>query len=143
MITVRFFKGKDHFADAYAVREAVFILEQGFENEIDEWDDRCIHCVLYKQDKPVACGRFFSEAAGEITIGRIAVLKEYRQDHLGSKVMAEIEKQAAALGYCKAHLSAQCQARGFYEKLGYQAVGEVYLDEHCPHIRMEKQLFSI
>lgn len=36
-------------------------------------------------------------------------------------------------------LSAQVQAQGFYEKLGYVASGEPYLDEHCPHIHMEKQ----
>ncbi|MDY4474645.1 GNAT family N-acetyltransferase [Mitsuokella sp.] len=37
-------------------------------------------------------------------------------------------------------LSAQIQARPFYEKLGYRASGEEYLDEYCPHIRMEKEL---
>ena len=31
-------------------------------------------------------------------------------------------------------------ARPFYEKLGYWASGEEYLDEYCPHIHMEKEL---
>lgn len=29
---------------------------------------------------------------------------------------------------------------GFYEKNGFQAYGEEYLDEFCPHIHMEKRL---
>lgn len=36
------------------------------------------------------------------------------------------------------YLSAQLQAKGFYEKLGYLAYGDEYMDEHCPHIMMKK-----
>lgn len=140
MITVKFHKGKSNFEDAYSVREAVFILEQGFQNEVDEIDDTCIHCVIYDEGKPIACGRFFSEKENEVTIGRIAVLKEYRLMHLGSQVMKSIEEKATDLGYVKASLSAQCTAQKFYEKLGYVASGDIYMDEHCPHIHMEKKL---
>ena len=38
--------------------------------------------------------------------------------------------------------SAQVQAAGFYKKLGYVQVGDEYLDEHCPHVNMEKPLDS-
>ena len=48
--------------------------------------------------------------------------------------------KAKALGGEKVVISAQCQARAFYEKLGYTAFGEEYLDEYCPHIDMEKKL---
>jgi len=140
MFIVKFHNGKSNFEDAYSVREAVFIYEQGFQNEVDEIDNICTHCVIYNEDIPVACGRFYSEAENEVTIGRIAVLKEYRLMHLGSQVMKAIEEKARDLGYAKAGLSAQCRAQRFYEKLGYTASGEIYLDEHCPHIHMEKKL---
>ena len=52
----------------------------------------------------------------------------------------ELEKKARELGYPKAKLSAQVSAMGFYEKNGFQAYGEEYLDEFCPHIHMEKRL---
>ena len=29
----------------------------------------------------------------------------------------------------------------FYEKLGYQPIGEVYYDEWCPHITMSKNIW--
>ena len=32
------------------------------------------------------------------------------------------------------------RADGFYEKCGYTAEGETYLDQHCPHIHMFKLL---
>ena len=32
------------------------------------------------------------------------------------------------------------QAAGFYEKSGFTAVGEVFMEEHCPHIKMVKSI---
>ncbi len=138
MYKVKFYKGKDHFEDAYSIREKVFIEEQGFQNEEDERDQTCIHLVLYDQDKPIACGRMYSEKDDQLTLGRIAVLPEYRKNKLGIKVMEELEFKGVIMGYNSFVLSAQVQAQGFYAQCGYEAVGEVYMDEHCPHITMCK-----
>ncbi|WP_297421712.1 GNAT family N-acetyltransferase [Clostridium sp.] len=73
-------------------------------------------------------------------IGRVAVLEKYRKLQLGSKIISELESIAKTLGGITIELSAQCKAQGFYEKLGYVASGEIYLDEFCEHIHMEKQL---
>lgn len=56
--------------------------------------------------------------------------------------MNEAEAALALKGAKKVALSAQVQAAGFYKKLGYVQVGEEYLDEHCPHVDMEKLLDS-
>lgn len=37
-------------------------------------------------------------------------------------------------------LSAQVRVQPFYAKAGFQAIGETYMDEHCPHIHMEKKI---
>ena len=59
----------------------------------------------------------------------------------GGAYIAQLEeKMAEFLDASRLVLSAQQQACGFYEKLGYQPVGKPYLDEFCPHIRMEKAL---
>ena len=55
-------------------------------------------------------------------------------------LMGALEAQAQKLGAQKIELSAQEQAMGFYQKLGYQAVGDLYNDEHCPHMLMVKTL---
>ena len=73
-------------------------------------------------------------------IGRVAVRKKFRGRALGRAVMEALEREARVRGGEKIVLSAQLRAAGFYERLGYHRVGEVYLDESCPHIRMEKPL---
>ena len=37
-------------------------------------------------------------------------------------------------------LSAQVRVQPFYEQLGFHAVGQEYLDEYCPHIKMVKEV---
>lgn len=139
--TAKWFQGKKNSSDAFYVRTQVFIIEQGFspEGEFDEIDKQSWHVVLYDGDEPVATGRTFLQD-GVYQIGRICVAERYRRHHLGRRVMELLEEKIRSLGGDRAHLSAQMQAKGFYKKLGYQEQGEPYLDEHCPHIAMEKQL---
>ena len=54
--------------------------------------------------------------------------------------MQEAEKQVRALRGDKLLLAAQTRVREFYEKQGYAAEGEEFLDEYCPHIWMSKAL---
>ena len=54
--------------------------------------------------------------------------------------MQLIEAKVKQIGGKKLILSAQCRVQPFYEKLGYTARGEIYLDEYCEHIHMEKTL---
>ena len=125
--------------EAKMIREKVFVEEQGFQNEFDEQDEHSWHLVIYDYRTPVGCARMFDEK-GDIVFGRIAVIPEKRHKHLGSYILHELEKKARELGYPKAKLSAQVSAMGFYKKNGFQAYGEEYLDEFCPHIHMEKRL---
>ena len=79
-------------------------------------------------------------AEGCFYIGRVAVLPQYRGTGLGRELMRRAEAYIRSTGGTAAELSGQVQASGFYKKLGYTPVGEVYPDEGCPHIRMQKQL---
>ena len=99
---------------ARSLRREVFMEEQGFSYEFDDTDNRA----------------------------RVAVKKDRRGQHLGEAVMNEAEAALALKGAKKVALSAQVQAAGFYKKLGYVQVGDEYLDEHCPHVDMEKLLGS-
>lgn len=121
------------------IREQVFMEEQGFKAEFDETDEDCLHLLIEEEGKPVAVGRMYG-GNGEYHIGRIAVVKDCRKGGYGRMAVEALEKKAIELGGKKTVLSAQCQARGFYEKMGYTATGEEYLDEHCPHIDMYKIL---
>ena len=63
--------------------------------------------------------------------------KEYRGQQIGIKIMNETHRVIASLGGKYALLGSQCRAREFYEKCGYQAFGDIYDDEGCPHIYMK------
>lgn len=127
--------------DEEKIRQEVFVSEQGFENEFDDIDNIATHMTLYNDADAVGCCRFFpGEEPGEYIIGRMAVRKAYRGQAMGRRILEMAIQHLKDAGASKISLSAQVQAKGFYETLGFQAKGNVYMDEHCPHIHMEKLL---
>lgn len=139
-ITERMQKGLTGLDDAITIRENVFVIEQGFVEEFDDVDPIAWHVVLYDGDTPIATGRTFLQD-GQFVIGRVAVCKEYRELHVGSVVIRKLEEKIEELGGTEARLSAQVQAQGFYEKLGYHPENDHYhYDQHCLHIDMIKSL---
>ncbi|MFA9455777.1 GNAT family N-acetyltransferase [Halalkalibacter sp. AB-rgal2] len=128
--------------DAYDVRTKVFVEEQHvpLNEEIDQYEEESIHFVMYNHDLPVGAGRLrFIEDVGKVE--RICLLKEARGTGAGHALMEKIEETAYSNGYNKLKLHAQCQAEGFYKKLGYVTVSnEPFLDAGIPHVVMEKNL---
>jgi predicted GNAT family N-acyltransferase len=131
--------------EAIAIRQEVFQQEQHFVEEFDALDHdhsrQIRHMVAYEQGNPVACCRYYADdTPGAYLVGRIAVRKPYRGQQIGAQLLREVEARLSAQGAMLLSLSAQVAARAFYEKQGYTASGEIYYDEHCPHIHMEKVL---
>lgn len=127
--------------DEKKIRQEVFISEQGFEFEFDDIDNNSTHMMLYNDADAVGCCRFFpGENPGEYIIGRIAVRKAYRGKSMGRRIVEMAIQHLKDAGAAKISLSAQVQVKGFYEAVGFRAKGDVYMDEHCPHIHMEKNL---
>lgn len=127
--------------NAKLIRETVFVKEQGFKEEFDSVDLIAAHIVIYSDGKPAAVGRYFNEGnSPTYHIGRVAVMKEYRGLGYGKEIMDIAEKHIKAEGGEKIEVSAQLQAKPFYEKCGYTAVGDIYYDEHCKHILMFKNI---
>lgn len=129
--------------DEVRIRTDVFVEEQGFVVEFDDDDAISTHIVLYDGDVPVAVCRIIPGEDGECHIGRIAVVREYRGRGIGSAVVTEAENVARSMGFRESLLSAQVRAKGFYETLGYEAFGDEYLDEYCPHVMMRKRLRTV
>jgi predicted GNAT family N-acyltransferase len=122
------------------VRIAVFVDEQGIsrEDELDEMDATAVHCVGYVDQVPVAAGRLVI-VDGHGKIGRMAVLAPHRGRGYGAAVLAALEQEGTTRGLTAFRLSAQLSARGFYDRLGYEPVGDVYDEVGIPHIAMEKR----
>lgn len=136
------FKFTDYLTeDEVIIRTEVFVEEQKFKEEFDTQDKNSFHLVIYDNENPVGCCRFFkTEVNGKFKLGRLAIRKSHRGKHFGKVIMKEAEHLAKSEGAVIMALSAQCRASGFYEKLGYVKMGEIYLDEYCEHIHMKKTL---
>lgn len=136
------FKITDYVSDdEKLIRTEVFIEEQNFIHEFDDCDKNSFHLVMYENKNPVGCCRFFqSDEIGKFTLGRLAIRKIYRGKHYGKHIVTEAEKISKSKGANIMSLSAQCRVSSFYEKLGYKKLGDIYFDEHCEHIHMEKPL---
>ncbi len=126
--------------DAFAVRIAVFVEEQQIprEEELDDADATAVHGVGYVDGAPVAAGRLvLGEGYGKI--GRMAVLSSHRGTGMGARVLEALEREGVARGLREFRLSAQLSARGFYDRAGYVADGDVYDEVGIPHIAMIKR----
>lgn len=126
---------------AMAIRQEVFVAEQGFHDEFDDIDSIAHHLLLYVDGQTAGCCRLFpSKREHTYVMGRLAVRKQFRGKSYGKLILQEAEKWLRRQNVHILELSAQVRVQPFYESLGYIALGEEYLDEHCPHIHMEKDL---
>ncbi len=105
--------------------------------EIDDQDSHAQHfLVMNNNQQPVATGRLL----GNGHIGRMAVLKEFRKQGVGSRLLTNIIDEARRLGINEIFLNAQTGATGFYEKNDFVVQGEEFMDAGIPHIKMTRKL---
>lgn len=117
-----------------AVRDMVFIQEQHVPVEL-EWDGLdadCIHVLAFSGEKPIGTARLLLNGH----IGRMAVLKNWRNQGVGSAMLQHLLDEMRNRGIQYAVLNAQITATDFYRRFGFQAEGEEFMEAGIPHIRM-------
>ena len=109
-------------------------------DEFDEHDrEGTKYIVLLNQGYPIATCRFYEIGGNAVTIGRVVVLPEYREQHLGARVIREAESWIRELGYKEIIVDSRTVAVGFYEKLGYEKISdEVYMSGVFECVKMCK-----
>lgn len=139
--------------DAFLVRHEVFVMEQQVPPDLekDAYDDHpdTVHLVAYIGNKPVAAARFRTlpsspESDHKIIakVERVAVLKSYRGNGNGQKLMYYLEQEAIKRGVQVLKLNAQLHASPFYAQLGYESYGDLFMDAGIKHVAMKKELPS-
>ena len=126
-------------AIAMPLRERVFVIEQGVPLEIeqDEYDASSRHVVAFgPQSKPIGTGRLLPHGH----IGRMAVLRDWRGRGVGSALLESLLELAARNGKSMVRLNAQTHAARFYERFGFVAEGEVFMEAGIEHVSMHKAL---
>ncbi|MCR5653127.1 MAG: GNAT family N-acetyltransferase [Ruminococcus sp.] len=92
--------------------------------EFDEHDEESKYIVLLKDEYPVATCRFYEINSDSVMLGRVVVLPEYREQHLGKEVINEAAAWIKELGYKSIIIEARVEVVGFYEKLGFTMVDD-------------------
>jgi predicted GNAT family N-acyltransferase len=139
--TVRLANWHNDNAALNLVREAVFIREQRISVEL-EWDGldaECIHVLAANaRGHPIGTARLLANG----TIGRMAVLKEWRRRGVGSALMEQLLDEARNQQIRHVTLNAQLYVTSLYRKFGFETVGEEFLEAGIPHVRMVNQLYD-
>ncbi|MBX3014994.1 MAG: GNAT family N-acetyltransferase [Caldilineaceae bacterium] len=143
MIQLKQIAGAAELALAQQIRRTVFVDEQGIpaELEYDAEDERAVHVLAYKAERPIATGRLLVETPEVGTLGRIAVLPSERGQGIGAQIVRALESHARAAGLHRLVLHPHAYLEKFYTDLGYQTIpgAESTVGRHRL-ILMEKQL---
>lgn len=131
----------EQFVDALRIRVAVFIQEQGFPPgwEPDEIDKVAKHYVARLENVTVATARAHSTEGGSLKIERMAVLKPYRNMHIGTHLTQHVVADIQQANGHKIWLNAQTHAASFYERVGFRVISEQHYPcgTRVPHVAME------
>ena len=115
----------ERLGPGFEPEESIFAAERVFEEE------RAAFVVLYARGRPVACGGVRSLGPELAEIKRMFVTAEARGQGHGRRLLAELERRAAAAGAKRARLlttEALTEARALYESAGYAVVESRELD---------------
>lgn len=141
----------EQMKEVIKLRFDVFVNEQNVPvaEEVDSYDqcshDDCYHYRIVDDEQTIAVCRIINDGE-RIKIGRVAVDKEYRGQQIGleliQQLMQEVERKNIFEYNSKEkyfYLESQVYAIGFYEKLGFEQYGEIFLDAGIDHVKMEKR----
>lgn len=125
---------RTHAEALMEVRRAVFIVEQGVpeEEELDDQDETSQHFLATDANgQPIGTARLVPTGQ----IGRMAVVPAWRRRDVGAALLDRAVAAAKEAGL-EAFLHAQVYAVGFYERKGFAASGDVFLEADIEHLKM-------
>jgi ElaA protein len=129
--------------DILQLRSEVFVVEQNcVYQDIDKKDQKALHVLGLKNNQLVAYTRLFKpgDYLEYASIGRVVVAKNQRQYKYGYDIMkASIKAIKNNFNETTIKISAQAYLKRFYNNLGFNEIGEEYLEDDIPHIAMIKK----
>ncbi|MCK0161236.1 GNAT family N-acetyltransferase [Allomuricauda sp. F6463D] len=124
------------------LRSEVFVVEQDcVYQDLDNKDQKALHVIGVKNDDIVAYTRIFKpgDYFENVSIGRVVVSSDQRKYGLGKHIMqSSLDTIDARFPNKPIEISAQTYLLKFYTELGFNAIGEEYLEDGIPHKRMLK-----
>jgi predicted GNAT family N-acyltransferase len=133
-LKIEIVKWIDGLSQLKNIREKVFIQEQKVTPQL-EWDgmdEKAIHFLVFNDKAAIGCARAIV-IKNHMQLGRMAVLKEYRGQGIGSALIEKAMTTAKLNQLSAIYISAQCHAIDFYKKFGFEVTSDIYLDAEIPH----------
>ncbi|WP_435260939.1 GNAT family N-acetyltransferase [Tenacibaculum sp. nBUS_03] len=126
--------------DILQLRSEVFVVEQDcVYQDIDRKDAIALHVIGIKDSKIIAYTRLFdgNQYFDTPSIGRVVVAKSERKFGYGHDLIkASIEAVYNHYENRKITISAQVYLKKFYKSHGFEPIGEEYLEDGIPHVKM-------
>lgn len=124
------------------IRYAVFQIEQGVsaDLEFDGKDEQCEHLIAYQNQEAVGTIRLRELNSHTLKIERLAVIQTARKQGVATVLMQAAIQLSRDRGYTQIVLNAQTYIKPFYLKLGFEPVGEEFLEAGIVHIKMIQKL---
>jgi predicted GNAT family N-acyltransferase len=96
---------------------------------------------MFKNNIPIGTIRYIKMNDKTVHPGRIAVLKAYRGQGYGTKMIRWLHAYLKAMvGNVTIEIHAQAHLQAYYKKLGYLPQGKVFQEAGIDHISMIKSL---
>lgn len=126
--------------DLLALRSEVFVVEQNcIYQDIDNKDQKAIHVLMTKDQQLIGYSRIFApnQYFKNASIGRVLIHPDFRKHQLGNQLMLfSIQQIKQHFNTQTIEISAQCYLEKFYQNLGFKSIGNPYLGDDIPHVKM-------
>lgn len=99
-----------------------------------------LHFGIVDQQRLIACAVVVPQSETNGKLRQMVVRNAFQRSGVGTELIRQIERVLAARGFRSIELNARDIAIGFYERLGYEKVGDEFIEVSIPHWKMTKSI---
>jgi ElaA protein len=141
---IRWARDAEELQGALAVRERVFVEEQGvpIEEELDGHDAEALHLVALGPERQVVATLRLLFDGETVKVGRVAVERDWRRRGIAARMLDIALEEARTRRCLRARLASQLDVVSLYEGAGFTVQSEVFEEAGIPHVWMGLELTS-
>ncbi|MBI3130479.1 MAG: GNAT family N-acetyltransferase [Acidobacteria bacterium] len=134
--------GSPEYREVVELRRRVLRIPLGldFTPEQLAGEGQDLHLTATEDGNLSGCLMLSDHGGGVVQMRQVCVEPNQQGTGVGAALVRESEAEARRRGYRRMMLHARDIAVGFYERLGYERVGEPFVEVSIPHQEMAKAL---